>query len=164
MKKGEAFFFDPKGVGCVKCHAAAGRGMGRFGPDLTGLALKYDKAEIIRSVLEPSNRIASGYLRVVVARADGTVLSGLLRRETDTYLDLIGEDLTPVRVAKSEIDIRRVSETSLMPAGLVDSMTKHEFADLVSYLLSLTERPAILEAVGPISNPDSGLADTRRAP
>ena len=151
-KKGEAFFFDPKGVGCVKCHAAAGRGTARIGPDLTGLALKYDKAEIIRSVLEPSNRIASGYLPVVVARADGTVLSGLLRGETNTHLDLIGADLAPVRIAKSEIDVRRVSETSLMPTGLVDSMTKHEFADLIAYLITLVERPAILKAVEPAAD------------
>ncbi|MGO9915382.1 MAG: HEAT repeat domain-containing protein [Isosphaeraceae bacterium] len=151
-KKGETFFFDPKGVGCVKCHAAAGRGTARIGPDLTGLALKYDKAEIVRSVLEPSNRIASGYLRVVVAKADGTVLSGLFRGESNTHLDLIGTDLTPVRIAKSAIDVRRVSETSLMPAGLVDSMTKHEFADLIAYLMTLTERPAILEAVGPAAD------------
>ena len=119
---------------------------------MTGLALKYDKAEIIRSVLEPSNRIASGYLPVVVARADGTVLSGLLRGETNTHLDLIGADLAPVRVAKSEIDVRRVSETSLMPTGLVDSMTKHEFADLIAYLITLVERPAILKAVEPAAD------------
>jgi putative heme-binding domain-containing protein len=150
-KKGEGFFFDPKGVGCVKCHAAAGRGMSRIGPDLTGLALKYDKGEIIRSVLEPSNRIASGYLSAVVAKADGTVLTGLLRGETSTYLDLIGADLKPVRVAKLDIDVRRVSETSLMPTGIVDSMTKQEFADLIAYLMTLTERPAILEAVAPIA-------------
>ncbi len=128
--------------------------MGRIGPDLTGLALKYDKAEIIRSVLEPSNRIASGYLPVVIAKADGTVSSGLLRGETNTHLDLIGADLLPVRVPKSDIDVRRVSETSLMPAGLVDSMAKHEFADLIAYLISLTERPASLEAAGPIANTD----------
>ena len=53
-KAGEALFFDAKGIGCVKCHAAGGKGTANVGPDLTGLALKYDKAEIIRSVLEPS--------------------------------------------------------------------------------------------------------------
>jgi putative heme-binding domain-containing protein len=150
-KNGEAIFFDPKGVGCVRCHAAGGRGTARIGPDLTGLALKYDKAEIIRSVLEPSNRIANGYLCVVVAKADGTVLSGMLRAETESYLDLIGTDLKPVRVAKSDIDVRRVGETSLMPAGLVDSLTKHEFADLIAYLARLTERSTVSEAVGSIT-------------
>ena len=163
-KKGAALFFDPSGVGCFRCHAAAGRGTSRIGPDLSGLALKYDKAEIIRSVLEPSNRIAGGYRPVVVATTDGTVSSGLLREETSTYLDLIGADLLPVRVPKSDIDVRRVSDTSLMPAGLVDSMTKHEFADLTAYLITLTERPAILDSSGPTANRDTGVADTRTTP
>ena len=139
--RGEALFFDPRGVGCVRCHAAAGRGTARIGPDLTGLALKYDRAEIIRSVLEPSSRITNGYLSVVIAKADGTVLSGLLRAEAETYVDLIRSDLTPIRVPKSEIDARRVGESSMMPAGLVDSMTKREFADLIAYLTGLTEVP-----------------------
>ena len=131
----------------MKCHAAAGRGTARIGPDLSGLALKFDKAEIIRSVLEPSNRIASGYLVVVVAIADGTVQSGLLRAESSEHLDLIDSDLEPVRIAKSEIEVRRVGETSLMPAGqLVDSLTKQEFADLIAYLVGLTGRPIDSEA------------------
>lgn len=37
-RSGEILFFDAKGVGCVKCHAANGRGTANFGPDLTGLA------------------------------------------------------------------------------------------------------------------------------
>ena len=61
-----------RGVGCVKCHAAAGRGTANVGPDLTGLGLKYDKAEIIRSVLDPSDRLATGYQPVVVATAWGS--------------------------------------------------------------------------------------------
>ncbi|HZW31764.1 MAG TPA: c-type cytochrome, partial [Isosphaeraceae bacterium] len=150
-KKGESLFFDPGGAGCARCHAAGGRGTARIGPDLTGLALKYDKAEIIRSVLEPSNRIANGYFSVVVARANGTVLTGLLRAETNAYLDLIGTDLAPIRVAKSEIEVRRVSETSLMPTGLVDSMTKPEFADLIAYLTGLMGGPTFSEAAGSIA-------------
>src|SRR5207244_10141359 len=75
-RKGEELFFDPKGIGCVKCHAAGGRGTASVGPDLTGLALKYDKAEIIRSVLEPSDRLATGYQPAIVALHDGKVFTG----------------------------------------------------------------------------------------
>ena len=42
-----------------------------------------------------------------------------------------------VRIAKSDIEVRRVGETSLMPTGLVDSLTKREFADLIAYLVGL---------------------------
>ncbi len=59
-----------------------------IGPDLTGLAAKYDRAEVIRSVLEPSNRIATGYQPVIVATRDGKVETGVVRSETDTTLEL----------------------------------------------------------------------------
>ncbi|MDB5349990.1 MAG: putative heme-binding protein [Planctomycetota bacterium] len=140
--KGRAIFFDPKGIGCVKCHAAGGMGVANVGPDLTGLSLKYDRAEIIRSVLEPSNRLATGYQPVLVAKTDGKVITGLLRAETADYLDLIDSDAKLARVAKADIDERRVGDVSLMPTGLVDTLSKEEFADLIAYLRSLKATPA----------------------
>ena len=140
-KRGEALFFDAKGIGCGKCHSAGGRGNARIGPDLTGLALKYDKAEIIRSVLEPSSRIVNGYQPVVLCKTDGTVLTGLIRGETETYLDLVDPNLQPIQVQKSDIDERRLGEYSLMPAGLVELLTPSEFADLIAYLQSLGATP-----------------------
>jgi len=136
--RGAALFFDPKGIGCAKCHSAGGRGGASIGPDLSGLALKDDRAEIIRSVLEPSDRIANGYGPVVLAKTDGTVLTGLLRAETETHLDLLVANLEPVRVPKSEIEARRIVETSLMPSGLADPLSLPEFADLIAYLAGLT--------------------------
>ena len=135
--RGEAIFFDPRGIGCVKCHAAGGRGTANVGPDLTGLALKYDKAEIVRSVLEPSARLATGYQPVLVARVDGTVVAGLLKGETDAHLDLIDADARITRIDKKDVDERRVGDVSLMPVGLVDTLKVEEFADLIAYLTGL---------------------------
>ena len=136
-RNGEAIFFDPKGVGCAKCHAVGGQGTANVGPDLTGLAAKYDKAEIVRSVLDPSNRIATGYQTTVIARTDGTILTGIVRDETDAHLDLIDADGKPARVTKSGINQRKIGELSLMPTGLVDPLSPVEFTDLIAYLASL---------------------------
>jgi len=136
-RNGEAIFFDPKGISCGKCHAAGGRGTANVGPDLTGLALKYDKAELIRSVLEPSNRIATGYQPVLIALSDGKVVTGLIRSETETHLELIDVDAKITRIPKNEVEERRVTDVSLMPTGLVDTLSVVEFADLISYLQSL---------------------------
>src|SRR5262245_31886653 len=57
---GRRLFADLKGVACINCHSVAGEG-GKVGPDLAGIAAKYPRDELIRSVLEPSNRIADGY-------------------------------------------------------------------------------------------------------
>ncbi len=138
-KRGETLFFEPNGIGCVKCHAVNGRGTGNVGPDLAGLSKKYDKAEIIRSVLEPSSRIATGYQPAVVALASGKVLSGVVRAETAATLELADAEAKITKVAKSEIEERRVGTTSVMPEGVVDALSVVDFADLIAYLTSLRE-------------------------
>ena len=141
-KSGAALFFDAKGIGCVKCHAANGVGTANFGPDLTGLALKYDKAEIVQSVLEPSNRIATGYQPVVLATRDGKVITGLVRSETDSEIEIVDSETKIRRVPKGEIDERKIGTVSVMPTGVVDALTVVEFADLISYLQSLKKAPS----------------------
>jgi putative heme-binding domain-containing protein len=140
-RSGEALFFNSKGVNCARCHAAEGKGSATLGPDLTGLALKYDRAEIVRSVLEPSNRISTGYQPVVLATRDGKVLSGMIRAETNDAIDLVDSEGKLTRVARSEVKERRLGTVSLMPAGLADGLTVAEFADLISYLSSLKAVP-----------------------
>ncbi len=135
--RGEHLFFDPGGVGCARCHSAGGRGEANVGPDLSGLARTYDRAEIVRSVLEPSSRIVNGYRPLVVALNDGTVATGVLRAEGEDHVDLIDSGLRPVRLAKADMMERRLGDTSLMPAGLVDGLTPAEFADLIAFLESL---------------------------
>ncbi|MGZ3414125.1 MAG: c-type cytochrome [Isosphaeraceae bacterium] len=48
-------------MACGQCHAAAGRGAGTSGPDLSGLASRSDKVQLIRSLLEPSPRVAAAH-------------------------------------------------------------------------------------------------------
>jgi putative heme-binding domain-containing protein len=141
-RRGEALFFDPRRLDCSRCHAAGGRGSATIGPDLTGLALKYDRAELIRSVLEPSSRIADGYQPVVVATRDGRVYSGIIRAETADAIDLADAEARISRVPKRDVDVRRTGTTSIMPARLAESLSPAEFADLISYLASLKQPPA----------------------
>ena len=85
-----------------------GRGGSTIGPDLTGLAAKYDRAEVIRSILEPSHRIATGYQPVIVATRDGKVATGVVRSETDTTLELADSEAKITKIPKSDIEVRRV--------------------------------------------------------
>ncbi len=142
-RKGEELFFDAKGLNCARCHAAEGRGAANVGPDLTGLALKYDKAEIVRSVLEPSSRIATGYQPAIVARKDGAVVTGVVRGENETHVELVDGEAKLIRIPRSDIEARRVGDTSIMPAGQVDGLAPVDFADLVAYLTSLKSAPTV---------------------
>jgi len=139
-KRGEVLFFDQKRVSCAKCHAVAGEG-GRIGPDLAEFAIKYDREETIRSILDPSQRLATGYSSVLIATEAGQVFTGLIKSETSAILELVDSEGKIVRISKDEIDQRRVSQTSIMPNGLAATITKEQFTDMVEYLMTLKSVP-----------------------
>lgn len=142
-KKGEALFHDLKGIACAKCHAVAGKG-GQVGPDLSDLAAKYPREEVIASVLTPSAKISSGYETVVVLTADGVVINGVLKGETDEALELETAEAKRVSIPKGEIEERKAGTVSIMPNGLAEGLAPRDFADLIAYLgtLKTTTKPA----------------------
>ena len=54
-------------------------------------------------------------------------------------LELADSEAKITKIPKSDIAVRRVGDTSIMPAKLVETLSPAEFADLVSFLLSLTQ-------------------------
>ncbi len=145
---GKALFHDLKGVACIKCHAVGGQG-GAVGPALSGVALKYPREELIASVLYPSQKIASGYEPIVLATADGRVLTGILKVETAESVEIEDAEAKRVVVAKGDIDARKPSDVSLMPNGLAEGLTPADFADLIAYLETLRDTAALHGPVGP---------------
>jgi putative membrane-bound dehydrogenase-like protein len=138
--KGKALFSDLKGLACVKCHALKGQG-GTVGPDLSDLGLKYPKDEIIQSVLYPSAKIFSGYEPVTIALNDGRILTGIIKSETPEHLEIVDAEAKANKVPKTEIDEKKVSNISLMPNGLAEGLSKNDFADLISFLETLKDKP-----------------------
>jgi putative heme-binding domain-containing protein len=65
---------------------------------------------------------------------DGKVLTGLVVMETADKLELLLPDTKRVTLAKSEIEERKASDISAMPAGVVK--TPEELRDVLAYLLS----------------------------
>lgn len=139
-ERGRQLFEDRQGVACIKCHAVGGQG-GQVGPDLASIGAKYPREELIRSVLEPSNRILTGYQLTIAVTADGEVLQGIVRSETDDDIEIVDAEARSRRIAKADIDEREESTLSMMPVGLKDGLTPQEFADLVAYLESLQSAP-----------------------
>jgi putative membrane-bound dehydrogenase-like protein len=138
--RGQALFADPKGLACLKCHVVAGQG-GTVGPDLTGIGTRYGKAELIESVLYPSAKIFSGYEPVVLAVSDGRVLTGILKADTPEFVEIEDAEAKRIKVAKADVEERKVSDVSIMPNGLAEGLTKQDFADLIAYIESLREQP-----------------------
>ncbi|MDB6041378.1 MAG: hypothetical protein JWM99_5219 [Verrucomicrobiales bacterium] len=140
-EKGLRIFNDMNGTACVKCHRVAGRG-GEVGPDLSGVASKYAKAQLIEAVLYPSKLILDGYQQTQVLTKDGEITSGIIRGETPTEITLVDTEGKKNVIAKNHVQSRKTSDISLMPEGLHAGLSLQEFTDLIAYLNSLRDLTA----------------------
>lgn len=134
-ERGETVFFTKTEVSCVRCHKVAAQG-GEVGPDLTAIGKEKDDRYLLESIVAPDAVIAKGFETTVIADDLGTVHTGIVRSETDEYVELIQADGSQVRIPTDEIIARRRGQ-SAMPADLPKYMTPRELRDLIAYLSSL---------------------------
>jgi putative heme-binding domain-containing protein len=120
---------------CATCHQLEGEGHA-IGPNLA--AMQNRGAEtILTNVLEPNREVNPQYLAYTLTTADGRVLSGMIRNETATSIELVAADNKVTTVLRADIDTLTSTGQSLMPTGLEQQITPLEMKDLVGYLLSV---------------------------
>ncbi len=136
--RGKALFFSEQGPGCFRCHAVAGVGP-LVGPDLRDVGTKYPRAELITSILEPSQRIQDGYRATNLVLADGDVISGLITKEAEGVLTMVDATARPRTLRTDQVRSRKESKLSAMPSGLAEPLRRQELADLVSWLETLRQ-------------------------
>ncbi|WP_337176823.1 PVC-type heme-binding CxxCH protein [Paludisphaera sp.] len=126
--KGRAVFLRE----CAQCHRLDQEGVA-VGPDLFDIR-NQSKEAILLHILAPDHEITPGFTAYTVATLDGRVLTGLIASETDSSITLrqsLGKEDV---VLRSDIDEVSASKQSLMPQGLEETISRQEFADLLSYL------------------------------
>jgi putative heme-binding domain-containing protein len=101
----------------------------------TGAAARFTVPYLVESVLLPNKMVSPVFRATAVVTKDGKTVSGLVVGETGEKLDLLLTDATRKTIPKSEIEERKLQETSPMPAGLVK--TPDELRDLLVYILSV---------------------------
>ena len=74
----------------------------------------------------------------VVNMKDGRTLNGLVAARTERTISLKTMTET-VALERSEIESSRESSLSLMPEGLLESLSETEARDLVAYLMNQTQ-------------------------
>jgi putative heme-binding domain-containing protein len=133
--RGELIFRRPD-LNCSACHAVGGKG-GNIGPDLGALGTAQTVEFIIGAVVNPQKEVKEGYTAYAITTRSGEEYQGYVVRESGTEVVLRDVLLQQeVRVARDRIqELRKVG--SLMPAGLVDGLSREEFRDLVRYLSGL---------------------------
>lgn len=120
---------------CYACHKMHGEG-GIIGPELTG-SNRTNTAYLLGNILEPSGEIQDDYKLVVITTQDGRTYSGNVISENDRSLSLRVVGQEPITINKSSINSRETTPKSMMPEGLLNTLTDAEVLDLVAYLKAL---------------------------
>ena len=123
---------------CANCHRVGriGRSMG---PDLTGVTDRFNRHEIVTSIVQPSKYVSSRFVNHVIVMSDGRVHTGqivwngfrksIIRIAPDPQrLD------RTIELSKHEIESQQASAVSPMPEGLLDTLTAEEIEDLLAFL------------------------------
>jgi putative heme-binding domain-containing protein len=119
--------------GCIACHALSktekqkGPFMGQIGSIMT-------RQQIAESILKPNASISQGFASVMItAKGDKTYMGFVTEQTADRIVlrNIAGEVFT---INTADILSRKEIETSMMPAGLANSLSYQELASLVTFL------------------------------
>ncbi|AFV84111.1 c-type cytochrome [Alteromonas mediterranea] len=133
LKQGEALFSE---LGCFRCHRIAGRG-GILGPDLTAVGRRFSARDLLEAIIEPSRVISDQYRATIFTLADGKRITGHiadLHRDEWSVITDMSQPRNYTKIAKDQIDDLQPSPVSMMPSGLLDTLTEEEITDLLGYL------------------------------
>ena len=127
LENGKAMY----GKHCASCHKFFGQG-GDIGPDITG-AQRTNTVYMLENIIDPSASVSKDYQVQIIRTDDGRVITGLVQSESDEVV-VVQTTQQRIVVAKSDIEERRLSSESMMPSGLLETMSEQQIRDLFGYL------------------------------
>ena len=143
FERGKALFAE---MSCTQCHKTGPDDAegGEVGPALTDLLKKLSEGDInrsgiLQSMIDPSESIDDQYKTIIIQDLDGRIFSGVVAERNETHLKLLANPLDkeePVTILIDDIENERESKTSMMPIGLLNTMSKDEILDLLIYMES----------------------------
>ncbi len=116
---------------CLSCHKMGDQGAG-LGPDLTTLSSRFRPEEVLESILDPSKVISDQYKPITIATTTGQIYNGMPAGGDDQTLILLLSDGSKINIPKADIDEQAESKISVMPAGLIDTLSLQEIADILA--------------------------------
>ena len=124
-------------LACRQCHRIADEGAA-YGPDLTEVFMRWkgDRASVLQQILEPSKVIEERYRSIIFGLKDGEDVTGMVLKEDAESLTIqTGPADTLIQtLKKSDILSRRPQASSVMPVGLLNTLSKEQILDLLAYL------------------------------
>ena len=130
VARGRKVFYLAK---CVSCHVFGEEGKGA-GPDLSTVVKRFRRREILESLMFPSRVVSDQYVSWRIQLNNGEELTGLFMGESEDELTLIAATGERVDIPVAHIAERQESTLSIMPEGLIDSMSLFDLISLFRFL------------------------------
>jgi putative heme-binding domain-containing protein len=122
---------------CVNCHRFNGKGES-VGPDLTSVAQRFQRKEILESIVYPSQVVSDQYASKTVM-VGGKWYTGIVANNGNGTTTVLQSDTHKVELKTSEIEETKPSKISTMPEGLANRLSLEQIGDLFAYLVSAPE-------------------------
>ncbi len=132
---------------CADCHKASSIGQ-PIGPDLTTIANRFTRNEVIESILFPSHIISDQYRSQRVVTTDGKVYAGLLIRKSSGTVTIRDAQSQETTISDETIELIEPSKISMMPTGLIDTFSAAEVRDLLTFLGYVPEQQQVAQREG----------------
>ena len=105
-----------------------------MGPDLTTVSKRFQKKELLESIIFPSHVIPDQYATKTVATASGRILRGIVHQNNDGSVVVVDPEGKQASVAAEDIDEIVPNKESTMPPGLLNALSLEEIASLFAFL------------------------------
>lgn len=134
MQGGQVF----EQAGCGICHAMSTYWEGNgLAPDLTAVASKMTRDQILQSIVEPSATLNGQYYHTEFTLVDGSMVRGTVVDAEGATLIVAPVMMVPdvtIRIPKADIKSEAPSPVSPMPVGLLNPFTREQILDLMAFL------------------------------
>ncbi|HEX8915145.1 MAG TPA: c-type cytochrome [Humisphaera sp.] len=135
FERGKAAFEQAQ---CLACHRFGNEG-GAVGPDITAVSSRFNRHDVLESIVDPNKVVSEQYQNTDVRTKDGEVVVGRVIEDKPEGLVLVTDMLKPeVRTTVKRADIKSATPSKLspMPQGLINVLTKDEILDMLAYVES----------------------------
>ena len=123
---------------CFACHRFGQEG-GAIGPDLTSAAGKFSPHDFLEQIIEPNKEISDQYGSMTFKMKDDSIIVGRIANLKGDDYRIITNLFAPGEM--TIIDSKKVksvepSKISMMPPGLLNTLSDEDILDLTAYVLS----------------------------
>jgi len=124
-------------LACASCHKLGAEGVS-YGPELTDIFPRYQNnpLEVLRHIIEPSLVVSNRYRGYDFELQSSDEFSGLIAKEEGGVLTIQSGPAASLiqTVKKSDIKSQQPQKSSLMPSGLLNTLSAGEILDLLAFL------------------------------